>query len=55
MDGDGSWACEYLGRLSSDETKKSMNKIMPTSWRVLKTEAIDFTKDFLWLDDGLYE
>lgn len=26
-------------------------KIQPTVWTELKTEAIDFSQDFLWLDD----
>lgn len=25
--------------------------IKPTTWHIFKIEAIDFTKDFLWLDD----
>jgi len=29
-------------------------KIEPTSWKELKTEAIDFSKDFLWIDDELF-
>ena len=28
-------------------------KIRPTIWNELKTEAIDFSKDFLWLDDDI--
>ncbi len=27
-------------------------KIKPTEWNVLKTEAINFTTDFLWFDDA---
>lgn len=26
----------------------------PTNWISWKTEAIDFTKDFLWLDDNIF-
>lgn len=26
-------------------------KIQPTAWDKLKTEAIDFSKDFFWIDD----
>lgn len=28
-----------------------LKKIKPTNWTTLKTEAIDFTSDFLWFDD----
>lgn len=28
-------------------------KVKPTTWSY-KTDAIDFTKDFLWLDDNLF-
>ena len=28
---------------------------MPTDWNALKTEAIDFTKDFRWFDDYIFE
>lgn len=30
-------------------------KIRPTAWETLKTEAIDFSGDFLWLDDYVME
>jgi len=29
-------------------------KIEPTSWTELKTEAIDFSEDFVWFDDELF-
>ena len=28
-----------------------LNKIKPTTWNTWKTEAIDWTKDFRWIDD----
>ena len=28
-------------------------EILPTRWNELKTEAIDFSEDFLWLDDDV--
>lgn len=30
-----------------------VKQIKPTSWNVLKTEAIDFASDFYWIDDQL--
>jgi hypothetical protein len=29
--------------------------IKPTNWDVLKTDSIDFTQDFIWLDDAPME
>ena len=31
------------------------NKILPTDWEVMKTEAIDMDADFVWFDDNLFE
>lgn len=31
-----------------------LDGIKPTSWRTLKTEAIDFEQRFIWLDDTLF-
>lgn len=39
----------------SEKTIKYLEKIKPTNWQTLKTEAIDFSKDFIWLDDYLME
>jgi len=35
--------------------KKYLKKIIPTDWITWKTEAIDFTKDFRWIDDSPYQ
>jgi hypothetical protein len=32
-----------------------LKKILPTYWEINKTEAIDFSKPFLWFDDDLYK
>lgn len=32
-----------------------IDKILPTDWGTWKTDAIDFSKDFRWLDDDVYE
>ena len=36
------------------ETLKLLAAIKPTDWSITKTEAIDFTKPFLWFDDDLF-
>lgn len=32
-----------------------LEKIQPTDWGSWKTEAIDFSQDFRWLDDDVYD
>jgi hypothetical protein len=49
---------QVLHRLTiyADEGILSLaSDIKPTSWRTLKTEAIDFQSDFYWMDDGPLE
>jgi len=55
MDDDPSLAIENVGKLCKPETVELLRKIKPTSWVTAKTEAIDFTKLFLWFDDDLYD
>lgn len=43
-----------LAPLLKPETVKLLHIIKPTRWDQLKTDAIDFTKPFLWFDDDLY-
>jgi hypothetical protein len=35
-------------------TVKLLDKIKPTKWNELKTDAINFDEDFLWFDDDLW-
>jgi hypothetical protein len=35
--------------------KEVLDKIKPTDWGSWKTDAIDFTQDFRWIDDDVYE
>ena len=43
----------FSSRLSP-ETMSCAAKIKPTNWQTYKTEAIDFTKDFRWLEDQIF-
>lgn len=36
------------------ETVTLLDKIKPSEWKELKTDAIDFEQDFLWFDDDLW-
>jgi hypothetical protein len=53
MDGDPAHAVEYLAR-ADEEIKPWLKKFKPTVWSLKKTDAIDFTKPFLWFDDDCY-
>lgn len=44
-------AVEYLLRALPAESREYLDKIIPTDWQTLKTEAIDFSQDFRWFDD----
>ena len=55
MNGDSEEPIRNVGYLFDTETLMLMRKIKPTSWSVAKTEAIDFSRPFLWFDDDLYE
>lgn len=36
------------------ETVALLNKVRPTIWGDFKTDALDFSTDFLWFDDDLW-
>ena len=42
---------EYLSQFYSGNTLAILNQVKKTDWMDLKTEAIDFTSSFVWLDD----
>lgn len=50
--GDNKTALRYLGQFFDEAAIDKMKAIKPTNWTTLKTEAIDFDKDFFWLDDN---
>ena len=47
-------AIEVLSPTLQPETVDLLNKIKPTEWGELKTDAINFEEDFLWFDDDLW-
>lgn len=53
--GDTKHTLEYLSDKLPAELMSYVKKIKPTNWQTLKTEAIDFTKDFRWYDDYIME
>lgn len=52
--GDANTPIQHIGHLFDSKNNELMKKIKPTSWDLSKTNAIDFTKPFLWFDDDLY-
>jgi hypothetical protein len=42
----------YLARHFDSLTLENLQKIKPTNWTTLKTEAIEFSSDFIWVDDN---
>lgn len=49
------YTISLLSRFFSGKTLEYLKQIKPTEWNVLKTDAIDFSKPFLWFDDDLYD
>lgn len=49
--GDPQPAIDYLSEYLAEEDIELLKKVKPTDWRTLKTEAIDFSSDFCWIDD----
>ena len=49
--GDAQTAIDYLSEYLAEEDIELLREVKPTDWRTLKTEAIDFTSDFYWIDD----
>jgi hypothetical protein len=53
--GDSAPVLAYLERMLPKEAYELTKQIKPTNWDVLKTDGVDFSKDFLWFDDNLFE
>ena len=53
--GDTVTAIKYLTQYLDRNTLDQLRKIKPTSWTTLKTEGIDFSSTFFWLDDAPFQ
>lgn len=53
--GDATQPFLYLVGKVSPEAVPYLEKIKPTTWRLWKTEGINFDEDFIWLDDCPFE
>lgn len=54
MDGTVEHAIEYLSSASREDLRPWLKKFKPVTWSLKKTEAIDFSKPFLWYDDDCF-
>jgi len=54
-DDSADYALAHLSQKLPKETFEYIHKIKPNKWGTLKTEGIDFTSDFLWFDDTLFQ
>lgn len=54
MDGSTTHAIDYVQRVTDDDLRPYLQKFKPVTWSIAKTEAIDFSKPFLWFDDDCY-
>ena len=53
--GDAQYTRDYLSRFLDQEIIELLKNVKPTTFDRLKTEAIDFSADFIWLDDYLFD
>ena len=54
MHGTTEHAIDYLNRASKEDLRPWLEKFKPVTWSLKKTEAIDFSKPFLWFDDNCF-
>ncbi len=54
-DGNTKKIIEYLSQFISPDTISLLEQIKPTNFDLDKTEAIDFSRNFFWLDDELFD
>lgn len=49
--GDSQTAIDYLSEYLSEADLQLLQSVKATNWDTFKTDAIDFTSDFYWIDD----
>lgn len=54
MPNDQDMSTNVLAPHLQPETVAMLNKVKSLEWKTLKTEAIDFNKDFLWFGDDIW-
>ena len=51
MNGDPQYAQKLMKKKVSEDYYGDIERIMPTAWSLLKTDALDFSSDFIWFDN----
>ena len=51
MNGNPEHAQALMKKKVSEEFYEDIDRIQPTAWCILKTEALDFKSDFIWFDN----
>lgn len=54
-DGDADKPFLYLVGKIPSEAAPYLEKIKPTKWKLWKPEGIDYSQDFIWLDDYAFD
>lgn len=54
MNGDPNHAVKYLRNKCDEDITKYLDRFKPTTWGLMKTEAINLKDPFLWFDDDCY-
>lgn len=49
--GDTAEVNEYLSGYFPEDVVRKLSAVNPTTWKTLKTEGIDFSRPFVWVDD----
>jgi hypothetical protein len=55
MHGDPRHARALVKSVLPEELHADIDRIKPTTWEIEKTDAIDFSKEFIWLDDTIFD
>ena len=48
-------ALQYLKQFLEARVMEQLESVKPTMWTTMKTEALDLTSDFYWLDDNPFQ
>jgi len=53
MDGNPERARSIMKKYLPPELHPDIDRIIPTTWSILKTEGIDWSRDFIWFDNDI--
>lgn len=53
--GDASVTFKHVKRYFPEESHQYLKKIQATNWGAMKTDALNFSEDFIWFDDYLMQ